>query len=265
MRDNRHKTVNENRLVWWNQQADEEFWLNYFSKGIQRRHAEIASGKLPRYLKKALTDLPRDSKIIEAGCGTGWIVAALQAQGYDVEGIDSSHALVEKVVADFPALPIGWGDAMHIDKPDAYYGAYLSFGVIEHRQAGFEPFVNEAYRVLRPGGVACISVPYFNPLRQAKAKLKLYATAPPPATEFYQYAFRRKDFTQALSNAGFQVKRVYTYGSRWCLLEEISLLNKLLKSRPFSRLKRYKPQLDKFDPIQIFSHMLAVVVHKPLL
>ena len=109
--------------------------------------------------------LPKDGPILEAGCGRGQIVLALRAREWDAEGIDYSEDTVAAVKQLFPDAPIRSGDVTHIDVADNHYAGYISIGVIEHRQAGPEPFLDEAYRVLRPGGIGVITVPYVHPIR----------------------------------------------------------------------------------------------------
>ena len=81
---------------------------------------------------------------------------------------------------------------MQIDSPDNQYDAYISIGVVEHRIDGPEPFLVEANRVLKPGGIAFISVPYVNPLRRFKSLLGCYKHQVTEKEIFYQYAFQKK-------------------------------------------------------------------------
>ncbi len=263
MRTNKHKTINGGQLVWWDVSADENFWAEHFSNQIEKQHAHISNGSIPAYLSKAMRHLPKHARILESGCGTGWLVAALIAQSFQAEGIDFSPSLVSMVQKRFPKLPIRIGDALAIDCPDNYYDGYLSFGVIEHRQLGCEPFVQEAYRVLRPGGKACIAVPYFNALRRLKAGLGLYASSPPPNAHFYQYAFTKRYFRGILEQHGFKLITFFTYGTQWCIPEELAIFRKIMSMKCFRKYKQHIKRLDILDSFQLLSHMLAAVVQKP--
>jgi SAM-dependent methyltransferase len=144
-------------------------------------------------------------------------------RGYHAEGIEWSDAVVSAVHAFHPDLPIRQGDATRLDLPSNTYDAYVSLGVMEHRRDGPEPFLGEARRVLRPGGVAFISVPYCHALRRARIRLGLYHRRPPTDLDFYQYAFGREEFAAYLVSAGFAVLAQVSYGVVTGLREEIRL------------------------------------------
>lgn len=46
--------------------------------------------------------IPRRSRVLDAGCGTGRTGAALAARGHDVVGVDADPVLIEAAVADHP-------------------------------------------------------------------------------------------------------------------------------------------------------------------
>ena len=123
-----------------------------------------------------------------------------------------------------PELPVREGNALHIDCPDNHYDTYLSIGVVEHRIEGPEPFLAEAYRVLKPGGKILISVPFFGPVRKLKNRLSMYDRKP-PELPFFQYGFTSEEFTNYLQKAGFSIERVQPLYPHRLLLEEIPLLS----------------------------------------
>jgi len=82
---------------------------------------------------------------LEAGCGAGYWVAALKHHGFNIEGIEYAHELVDLVHSVRPQLPVRYGDALAIDRPDNHYDSYLSFGLVEHPFEGPKPFLAEAY------------------------------------------------------------------------------------------------------------------------
>lgn len=116
----------------------------------------------------AMEHLPRDGLILEAGCGPGHVVQYLLSRGFQIEGIEINAEVVRKVLSQHQGLPIKVGNVTAVCVPDGYYSGLISFGVIEHFPDGLEAPLLEHFRVLRPGGIAVISVPSLNLIRRVK-------------------------------------------------------------------------------------------------
>jgi SAM-dependent methyltransferase len=155
-----------------------------------------------------------------------------------------------------PRLPVKEGNALAIDCPDGSYDCYLSIGVVEHRLEGPEPFLIEAYRVLKPGGSILIAVPYFGPTRKLKSRIFMYEQQR-PALAFFQYGFSEQEFSRILRKAGFYVEYAQPLYIHRLLQEELPGYNWLAKRAPFIR-RLAERLLRKKD-----GHMLLVVGQKP--
>ena len=248
------------RLAWYAFEPDPQHWLEHWRTKVTHRYYDqarraLAGDELGQVL---LETFPKEGRVLEAGCGAGRYVAALLSVGYDVEGIDSSRALIELVKEKEPALPVRWGDATEVAEPDASYSSYLSVGVVEHRQEGPEPFLDEAHRLLRPGGRAVFTVPSFGPLRQIKARLGRYQRKPPPLP-FFQYGFRAEELAAYVARAGFQVDDVRYQGLYRLLAEEVPGYWRLTTLRGGDRIRR---GLDRLVAGRD-GHMAVVVATKP--
>lgn len=110
--------------------------------------------------------LPEDEDILEAGCGLGAWVIFLNDKGYRVAGIDNNREVIERLKLWNPSLNVSYGDIEHLPYEDSSLGAYISLGVIEHFEEGTERPLREAFRVLKPGGVIILTVPYNNIFRR---------------------------------------------------------------------------------------------------
>ena len=200
-----------NLAVYRGIQEQQQYWehrwqglnLNSLLKNARR-------GKLGEMERPYRQYLPKDGPILEAGCGTGRVVCALQARGYTMEGIDYAADTIQRVRQVDPSLEVRVGDILAIDRTDGYYAAYISLGVLEHHLEGPQAGLNEAWRVLRPGGIAFIMVPYLN-----RARRRTYARAPefdlqavPAGYRFYQYQEDIGDFNEQLARSGFEILEV---------------------------------------------------------
>ncbi len=76
--------------------------------------------------------MPKEGKIIEAGCGLGRYVVYLSELGYDIEGIELSAETVEMVKRLRPSLKIKQGDITKLEYPDNSISGVICLGVVEH-------------------------------------------------------------------------------------------------------------------------------------
>lgn len=258
----RHRYVSAGCMAWYGEAGDEHYWYEYWRARLTPGYyasaeaADLARDELGRVLLQAM----RPGGIhLEAGSGAGYWVAALRHHGLLIEGIEYARDLVNLVHSVNPRLPVRQGNALQIDRPDNHYDSYLSIGVVEHRVEGPEPFLSEAYRVLKAGGKILISVPYFGPVRRLKSRLALYDRQR-PVLPFFQYGFSKKEFIALMQKAWFSIEEVRVLYSHRLLLEEMALY-RWASNRPWGRFVRkwVESLLQNRD-----GHMLLVVGQKPL-
>ncbi len=118
--------------------------------------------------------LPWHQPILEAGCGSGRWVAWFAQQGWEGAGLDWSERLCARARDAIPGAEIECGDIRSMPFADGRFGAVVSLGALEHSPEGPRPALREFHRVLRPKGIAIITVPFGGALRRA---IRL-ATAP---------------------------------------------------------------------------------------
>jgi SAM-dependent methyltransferase len=104
--------------------------------------------------------LPRGARILDAPCGAGGLVTALQDRGYSPFGADidaaAASALGDAFKATDLARPLPWSDA--------FFDAVLSVEGIEHLE-NRHAYLREMARVLKPGGVLVLTTPNIVSLR----------------------------------------------------------------------------------------------------
>lgn len=161
---------------------------------------------------------PRYGKVVEAGCGLGRYVFYLRRLGVDIEGIDFSESVIEKLkkIKDEiePSSLFGKGDVTNLPYLDNSVSGYISLGVIEHFKEGPQKALAEAYRILRPGGIAIITTPnisflvfYRNTVKKVKFIIKKILGRRIIEEPFFQYEYTPKVLKKFLQDQGFHVSR----------------------------------------------------------
>ncbi|MDK2887565.1 MAG: hypothetical protein PWP72_443 [Thermoanaerobacter sp.] len=124
----------------------DEWYLTPAGRFVDRVEKEAVLG----YLE------PRPGmSVLDVGCGTGNYSLELARRKLLVTGLDISTAMLEKARARARAegLPVEfvWGDAMQLPFPDNSFDGVISVSALEFVPE-LEAALQEAYRVLRPGG-----------------------------------------------------------------------------------------------------------------
>jgi len=96
-----------------------------------------------------------EDKILEVGCGRGFLVEEMQKITPDTSGIDINAKAIENgVTENLTAM-----DATKIDFPADYFDKIYSCHTIEHIKET-KDFLKEIERILKPGGKALLVYPY---------------------------------------------------------------------------------------------------------
>ena len=156
--------------------------------------------------------------VLDAGCGWGVTLEALEMAGYEVAGLDQSRLALEQL--DRPGRRLIEADLNH-DFPGGaracQYDAVLALDVIEHLDQD-SLAVGRLGTLLRPGGVLILSVP----------------ALPDLFSEFDTVQGHRRrylpgDLGAAFGDSGLQIERIFWWG-RW-------MVPLLLRQRSSSKVR----------------------------
>jgi ubiquinone/menaquinone biosynthesis C-methylase UbiE len=165
-------------------------------------------------------NLPRDSPILEVGCGAGLTTVALAERGYVVHAIDSVPAMIDLTRQLAARLDIehsirtSLGDVHNLTFSDNFFSLVLAVGVVPWLHSSNRA-LHEIARVTKPGGYVIVTAdnrwrlndildPARNPLhaplrrmiRNIGVRLHLGASMPRPRRH------SPKEFDSLLSKAG---------------------------------------------------------------
>ena len=105
------------------------YWGLYSIRDIEGQGISPHYFKGANYLKGELK-FPADSKILEIGCGVGWVLKILQEVGYqNVIGIDASDKAIEICGSEINAFV---GDIVKTEYEDDQFDVAISIGTWEH-------------------------------------------------------------------------------------------------------------------------------------
>lgn len=244
--------------VYWRQ-----YWRAFESSGGFAKAASEALG----YFERFLHFVPKDLPVLDAGCGPGDKMIALQERGYRCVGVDYEARVVERVHELRPELDVRVQDVEALDLPEASFGCYLSGGVIEHFEDGPGKCLSEAARILAPGGVALISVPYLNPARASlHTALAQQGEGPPEGYSFHQYYFDEASLASALAEHGLELMASSGEDGIAHLTREHPIFARFWRSSlARTRVKRVlRPMARRLADArrQSYGHMLQVVARR---
>jgi ubiquinone/menaquinone biosynthesis C-methylase UbiE len=129
-------------------------------------HARIRSALEPHILDFAQFELARGKKVLEVGVGMGadylqWLKAGALATGVDISPASIERAQLRCELAGYKNADLHVADAENLPFPDGSFDVVYSYGVMHH-SPDTARCIQEAWRVLKPGGEARIMV-YHHP------------------------------------------------------------------------------------------------------
>jgi SAM-dependent methyltransferase len=160
---------------------DELWWF--------RGMSAIAMGLVDRFVARSESSRLR---ILDAGCGTGGMLRALERKGAAL-GIDVSTEAIRFARRRAGPSPLVRGDVSRLPFASSSFDLVTSFDVLYHRNVPDDALaLAELARVLKPGGILLMRVPAFDRLRSRHDE-----------AVHTRQRYARKELTSKLESAGF--------------------------------------------------------------
>jgi len=146
-----------------------------------------------------LSGLPRNAKLLDAGCGTGHIAEYCENKGFDVLGIDLSEGMLEIAKARCKAARFEKKDVENYSYGKGKFDGIIALFILIHLKS-FEKTLKKFHSALRQGG--------FLFLGMAKGKGEFFGKEPlnPEMKMFFKYT-TRKEISQLLEKSGFTITK----------------------------------------------------------
>jgi ubiquinone/menaquinone biosynthesis C-methylase UbiE len=135
-------------------------------------------------------------RILECGCGTGWVTAELSSLGAKVDAFDISQEAVERTKRRLFEKKLSRSciirklAAEKLDYPDNSFDYVIGFAILHHLD--LEKSMAEVYRVLKPSGLAMFAEPlgenpFINFYRKVTPRFRTPDEKPLVFSEFIPY------------------------------------------------------------------------------
>lgn len=248
----------------------EQYWTNNWKENTQAHDVSaLADREEYQLMRPFIERLPRGSRILDGGCGLGEWTVFFGQQGLDAVGLDLSAETVRLLQTRFPERQFAHGDIRHTGFPDGSFNACFAWGTFEHFESGLGDCLNEVHRLLPPGGLLVMSVPFQNwrhTLRDRRPLARWDAGFDPrdgyrQPHRFYQWRFTRTELQRELELRGFRTHLVAPIGKsagvgRW-LQWDFPIARK--GTRVFAIARRL---FSMILPASYVSHMLLAVAER---
>jgi 2-polyprenyl-3-methyl-5-hydroxy-6-metoxy-1,4-benzoquinol methylase len=129
---------------------DAQIWDKWNTTYRQGRLDEPSKRRL-REVLATMADLKvQGAKILEVGCGTGWMSAALSKFG-KVTGVDLGSKIIETAQKSYPEIDFHSGDFHTVDLPLNYFDVIVCLETLAHI-ADQPACMHRLATLLKPGG-----------------------------------------------------------------------------------------------------------------
>jgi SAM-dependent methyltransferase len=275
------------------------FEASFLSEDLSKQLTECDRFELaPLFLQ-----LFRDKQpVLEAGCGSGRWCGWFFKNGIRSDGVEWSRELCRRAQSEIPNCRFVPCDMEQSPFKNGCYGGLIALGSIEHNAKGPVATLKEFHRVMRPGAVAVITVPFGGRLRRMLGLLvrpivrckgnnfirRLYGKRPVHGTTFreakrgtngawdprfgfgehgwffYEYEFNKTQMRKFLADAGFEIQREFIgFGNEGLLHNFGPLAGRWNHERGDVDFTALGTLFKRIIPVSIVGHMLCYVVQKP--
>ena len=193
----------------------------------------------------------RGERVLDIGCGSGWLGACCQPRGARVCAMDIGRVGVSGARARFPeAASYQVGDVYHLPFAAESFTAVALSEVIEHLE-DIDAALAEARRVLLPGGRMVVSVPYRETIVE---HLCIHCNRPTPANA-HLHRFDREALATCLERQGLEIRAVRLMTNK---LLELAGFPRLSAGWPYPAWRLADAILNRIVPKPTFLCMLGI-------
>lgn len=194
-------------------------------------------------------------RVLDIACGSGYGSKILAGADAVVEGVDISQEAIAQASRDFDHSNVIFhtGDIVNYDS-DHPFDIITCFETIEHVD-DYQGAIQNLYRLLKPGGILIISTPN-RPMSWRPVKT-IYDK---PTNPFHVREFDLEEFTEILTENGFEVDRSDIFGQR----PHLNIGNQYLRKLYHAVFRPYYSTNPVVKPLRLLPPLYIIITaHKP--
>ena len=146
----------------------------------------------------------KPGKLLDIGCGYGHFLDFMRTIGWKVKGVDTSAQAVAYAISK--ELDVEHGTFNHDKYLPESFNVVTLFYVLEHLQDPLD-ILKKIYRILKPGGILVLRVPYTTPIVKALSILNIKNNL--YDSPFHLYDFSPKTLNLIIDKAGYKSIKVF--------------------------------------------------------
>jgi SAM-dependent methyltransferase len=128
------------------------------SFSLQHRISKIG-GSRGEFVRDSIPESA--DRVLDIGCAFGWDLGALSDRASELVGVDVNEASLQKARAAYPHIQFLHASATNLPFESETFDVAILSEVIEHvGESNKQAVVDEAFRVLRPGGTLIFTAPF---------------------------------------------------------------------------------------------------------
>jgi SAM-dependent methyltransferase len=212
-------------FVYPNIDLTQQEWGNLYNKRYFAENTTWWKNKKAEHRRKRLGWLEKFAtgkinRIIDIGCGEGYVLADALRKGWEVYGLDIADNRLE--IARTEQVNFIKGNIFQASFRDNHFDAVYLDQVLEHVTDPLS-HIREINRILRPGGTFYLGIPnensLFNDFRRVVFSLAgrwdVSVRIKPFKSPFHIVGFTRYSIKKILENNNFSIKRFRVFGGEY--------------------------------------------------
>lgn len=191
--------------------SEESGWEDYHND-FQIIEKQLALRKIAFSTKIISDHLPKNRKVLDAGCGIGGFLLSFK-NVYENRyiGVDFSISALKTLRRYDESQLVVKSNVLNLPFSESSFDMVVSLGVVEHFEDGPVDALKECYRVLKPGGMLICSVPFANLIRHLIYPVYRVAFRYlfGKTKNFSEYRYTKREMVIFCQTAGFKVSKTF--------------------------------------------------------